>query len=253
MDQVDKMKLTKYGFGLNLLASSFFLSVLGNIVSSIGVIGSIICFVMAIDHRAFIGLGAVLLILMIPYIDMWVKLKFKTSKQDIPGIEKIGKVYSFVSGSLEIAQVIAQIIIHANNKHNNARLYIVSDTFFIFIFVLIPLVMACLKIHGVRVENYKLIGIYLGFRYCLVALFMIGPFIMCIIQEGLLQGVFAAIAAIAFIAYIAFIDIIIIILDIGLIVILHSIRVDSEDTARTENPMGPHEELMIRLGLGFIL
>ena len=197
--------------------------------------------------------GGVLLILAIPYLAMWILLKIKTNKKDIPGIEKIGKVYSFVSGSLEIAQVIAQIIIHANNKHNNARLYIVSDTFFIFIFVLIPLVMACLKIHGVRVENYKLIGIYLGFRYCLVALFMIGPFIMCIIQEGLLQGVFAAIAAIAFIAYIAFIDIIIIILDIGLIVILHSIRVDSEDTARTENPMGPHEELMIRLGLGFIL
>ena len=51
--------------------------------------------------------GGVLLILAIPYLAMWILLKIKTSKQDIPGIEKIGKVYSYVSGSLEITQVIA--------------------------------------------------------------------------------------------------------------------------------------------------
>merc|ERR1712137_241230 len=46
MDQVDKMKLTKYGFRFNLLRSSSFLSVLGIVVSVIGIIGSIACFVM---------------------------------------------------------------------------------------------------------------------------------------------------------------------------------------------------------------
>ena len=44
MDQVDKMKLTKYGFGFNLLGASSILSLLGIVVSIIGVIGSIACF-----------------------------------------------------------------------------------------------------------------------------------------------------------------------------------------------------------------
>ena len=88
MDQVDKMKLTKYGFRFNLLRSSSFLSVLGIVVSVIGIIGSIACFVMGSifgsersgrELGGFGGselmvilyiIGAVLLIIMIPYLAM---------------------------------------------------------------------------------------------------------------------------------------------------------------------------------------
>ena len=55
-------------------------------------------------------MGGVIIIIMIPYLVMWILLKIKTSKQDIPGMEKIGKVYSYVSGSLEIIAMIAVII-----------------------------------------------------------------------------------------------------------------------------------------------
>ena len=108
MDQVEKMKLTKYGFRFNLLGSSSFLSVLGIIVSIIGIIGIIACFVMGsiiaskTSNLGLVGLAIILLILTIPYLVMWILLKIKTRKQDICGIEKIGKVYSYMSGSFEI-------------------------------------------------------------------------------------------------------------------------------------------------------
>merc|ERR1712179_212823 len=79
-------------------------------------------------------------------------------------------------------------------------------------------VFACLKIHGIRVENNKLIGTYLGFRYGLFALHMIGFIIL-----SLYTGIFELIALIVGGVYF--------ILDIGLTVILHSIRVDKENTA----------------------
>merc|ERR1719192_1125793 len=80
-------------------------------------------------------------------------------------------------------------------------------------------VFACLKIHGIRVENNKLIGIYLGFRYCLFALYMIGSFILIKVID----------------IFILIVGGVYLILDIGLIVILHSIRVDRENSAGTEN------------------
>ena len=103
MDQVEKMKLTKYGFRFNLLRSSSFLSVLGIVVSIIGIIGSIPCFyygsIIASATRGrglgglamaiYFTIGAVLLIVMIPYLAMWILLKIKTSKQDIPGRESL--------------------------------------------------------------------------------------------------------------------------------------------------------------------
>ena len=119
--QVEKMKLTRFGFRLNLLGFSSFLSVLGIIASIIGMIGGIVIFWAGSKVYYYIGpgysqgitlfvIGAIALILMILYIIMWILLKIKTSKQDIHGIEKIGKVYSYVSGSLEIIGAIALII-----------------------------------------------------------------------------------------------------------------------------------------------
>ena len=120
MDQAGKLKLTKFGFHLNLLGASSFLSVLGIVVSIIGILVIIFLHVYAIhlnpvpgcggweDNLASFSLGA--FILMIPYLTMWILLKIKTRKQDIRGIEKIGKVYSYVSGSFEIISMIALII-----------------------------------------------------------------------------------------------------------------------------------------------
>merc|ERR1712137_971083 len=239
MDQVDKMKLTKYGFRFNLLRSSSFLSVLGIVVSVIGIIGSIACFVMGSifgsgrSGRELGGfsmvilyiIGAVLLIVMIPYLAMWIllKIKTKTNKQDIPGIERIGKVYSYVSGSLEIIAMISRIIYSAwilasaSSFPRSSDIGIGMGSVYI-IGAVIYFVFACLKIHGIRVENNKLIGIYLGFRYGLFALYMIG-FIIMSIYTGRDAIIGLIIGGIYFI------------LDIGLTVILHSIRVDRENTA----------------------
>ena len=237
---VDKMKLklTKYGFRLNLLGSSSFLSVLGIIVSIIGVIGSIACFVFgwiaARNGRRGLGgfasvilyvTGAVILIIMVPYLIMWILLKIKTSKQDVPGIERIGKIYSYVSGSLEIIAMIARIILSIRTLNLLAgwpATYLIVDIVFI-IGAAIYLAFACLKIHGVRVENNKLVGTYLGFRYGLFVLHMIGFIILSIISRHFDISIF--VVGIHFI------------LDIGLTVILHSIRVDRENTAGTETVM----------------
>ena len=146
---VDKMKLTKYGFRLNLLGFSSFLSVLGILVSIIGVIVGI-----AIFCAGFAGsyeIGGVFLILIIPYLILWIILLIKTNKQDIPGIEKIGTVYSYVSCSLEIIGTIAPITISilgmSGRRGSNNIGYIIGSAIYI--------IFACLKIHAIRVENNK--------------------------------------------------------------------------------------------------
>merc|ERR1712137_839997 len=98
----------------------------------------------------------------------------------------------------------------------------------------IYLVFACLKIHGIRVENNKLIGIYLGFRYGLFALYMIG-FIIYSIYTGVAFSILIAGELFLIMAIIGLIvGGVYFILDIGLTVILHSIRVDRENTAGTK-------------------
>ena len=176
MNQVDKMKLTKYGFGLNLLGSSSFLSVLGIVASIIGLVGSIVCFgtgstfEKAKPKKTFYVMGGVLIILMIPCLVLWILLKIKTSKKDIPGIERIGKVYSYVSGSLEIIVMIMTLVIisylyqdsysrdvneirtsPSSASKATARTAISTIS---MIFAQIYLVFACLKIHGVR-QGYR--------------------------------------------------------------------------------------------------
>jgi len=211
--------------------------VLGIVVSVIGIIGSIACFLMGLWDQYLdleevfansYTIGAVLLIIMIPYLAMWILLKIKTSKQDIPGIEKIGKVYSYVSGSLEIIAMIARILFSAWSLSSISsfgwadNLLIGIQSVYI-IGAAIYFVFACLKIHGIRVENNKLMGMYLGFRYGLFALHMIG-FIILIKYTGFLAIIGLIVGGVYFI------------LDIGLTVILHSIRVVyREKTAGTEN------------------
>ena len=241
MYQVDQVKLTKYGFRFNLLRSSSFLAVIGIIFSIIGIIGSFACFGRGLmflysglyiwigSERIGSGLfiiGAILLIVMIPYLAMWILLKIKTSKQDIYGIERIGKVYIYVSGSLEIITSSVQIIYSAWTLASVYYLNLSIGTQSVDIIgAAICFVSACLKIHEVRVENNKLIGTNLGFRYGLLALYMIGFIIVNITNYGLWSITALIVGGVYFI------------LDIGLTVILHSIRVDRENTAGTENPM----------------
>jgi len=229
------MKLTKYGFHLGLFGFSSVLSVLGIIFSIIGTIGGIVLFWVGTQvydvHTPAAGvtlyvIGAITLILMIPYIIMWIILKIITSKQDIPGIEKIGKIYSYVSGSLEIIGAIAGLIVFSIALIQ-AMSYRQPDLLAIGYIIgsVIYLIFACLKIHGIRLEKNKLLGIYLGFRYALFILHTIA-FLVQSILTGERKEIVSLISGFLYF-----------ILDIGLTVILHSIRVNRENTAGTENPM----------------
>ena len=226
--QVDQMRLTKFGFHLNLLGFSTFLSVLGILVSIIGEIGG---YVLIWPESRFsrsgdpgpIGVGVALLTLMIPYLILWILLMIKTSQQDIPGIEKIGKVYTNVSGSLEIIGLIA-LIIFSNldlfNSYSYSYYHYIDFGYIICIIVsAISLVFACLKIHGIRLEKNKLLGIYLCFRY------------ICFIVS---QGSLILLARMLH-DYTVPIPILVgstlfFILDLGLHIILHSTRADRAET-----------------------
>jgi len=232
--QVDKMRLTKFGFHLNLLGFSNFLSVLGILVSIIGEIGGYASIWLLSQQRRYttpivFGITGALLVFMIPYLIMWILLKKKNSKQDIPGIEKIGKIYTYVSGSLEIIWAIVWIIFSIldvlftwprGTVRGENLIYIIGSAIF--------LISACLKIHGVRVDNNKLLRIFLGFRYAQFFLYMIAFSVLgvSIAIDG--NGVGAIVSLIVVKAYFF--------LDIGLTVILHSIRVDKENTGDTEKP-----------------
>ena len=231
--QVDNIKLTKYGFHLDLLKFSSFLSILGIVFSIIGLIGSIAAVFLVLyasgltkDSRVW-GLYLIIFCLIAPYLGMWIFLTIKTNKQDIPGIEKIGKVYSYVFGSLEIIYRMVQIYamittITAISDISNwvlAFTTIIGSVIYIFV--------ACAKIHGIRVENNQLLGEYLGIRYVLFIL----DNIFSIIKGLVLSYSFLDTTARLIVPIIFFI------LDIGLTVILHSIRVNRESSAGTENPM----------------
>ena len=132
------------------------------------------------------------------------------------GIEQIGKVYSYVSGSLEIVGAIAGIL-----EGPAIVGYVEGDSGLYSVFLIIGqsvcattyLIFACLKIHGIRVKKNKLLEAYIGFRYVF--------FILCMTGLAILAYLTGNLAWIAIIVGFVFF-----ILDIGLTVILHSIRVD---------------------------
>ena len=213
--------MTKFGLGMELFQFSRELAVFGILVSILGVIGGIALIVHAhiasssLSPKLFYGAGAVILIIMLPYLAMWITLKIKASKEDILGIERIGKVYSYFSGSLEIIGM----IIYFGMVIEMARYDQAGIGFLVGVICwLVHLYFIFLKIHGVRVEKNKLLGAYIGFRYVLFILYMAGLII--------LSATTGNFAWIEFIVGSSFF-----ILDTGLPVILHSIRVDRENTA----------------------
>jgi len=230
MDQVDRMKLC--GLRLNLLGFSSFLSVLGIVFGFMLGIGGLFFLESGaslslprddhfdITRCIFLIIGGVLIILMIPYLIMWILLKIKSSKQNIPGIERIGKVY--VSGTLEIIGGIVRILFSCMIQYSNLRIVQIT----VIIYSALCLIFTCLKIHGTRVKNNKLLGTYLEFDYALFFLNIIA-FIISITTTPFLEHM-----QVTFAAWI--VSIVYLILDIGLTLILYSIR---ENTARTESPI----------------
>jgi len=108
--QVDSMKFC--GIRLNLLGFSSFLSVLGIVFGFVLGIGGLFVIESGAslprDHH--LEAGGVLISLMIHHLIMWILLKIYSSKQNIPGIEGIGKVYSYVFGVLDIIGGIVRIL-----------------------------------------------------------------------------------------------------------------------------------------------
>ena len=95
---MDKMKMTKYGLRRNLISFALGLSVMG-ILESIVIIFGVISLVSVssnslgqIDTTIIYVTGAIIIILIVPYLGMWILLNIKTRKQDMHGIEQIGKV-----------------------------------------------------------------------------------------------------------------------------------------------------------------
>ena len=243
-DSVDKIKLSKYGCGLNLIRFSFFLSIFGIVVSTLGTIGGIASIAIATQvdpSREYGGFdisdplyvtGITFLILMIPYLAMWILLNIKARKRNIASIEKIVKIYSYVSGSMEIMAMLFAIgvilfeLLHwgpfEGIPHILIAVQIGTVIFGLSIFATIPILVACLKIHGIRLEKNKLLSVYLGFRYVILlpttlSAIMITLFIPAFWTDLMLGVLFF-------------------ILDIGLTVILHSIREDRGNFDGIENP-----------------
>ena len=263
------MKLTRFGCRLVLFGYSSVFSVLGIVVSVIGIIRGIYNIVLGALLRFdslimgfYCVTGVAIIILTLPSLNLWILLKIKTSKQDVPGIEKIGKMYSYFSGSLEImiASVRIMISIIFLTPFRPPLYWTVYGQFhlswidFIIlslvelsspISIILPttviiysatcLIFTCVKIHGTRVKNNKLLGIYLVFCYALLIFYIIAFIILIVSASRVLDDRNMGGFALSFALLIA--SIVYLILDISFTVILHSIRVDRENTAGTENPI----------------
>ena len=246
---MEKIQLTNYGFRLNLIRFSRFLSIFGIVVSVLEIILSIALIGVEVfkiinpekcpPHSDFcplfnliiriIGIsdGAITAVLFILFLVLFVLLKNKTGARDLPGIEKIAKIYCYVTGSLEIIVLIAFILLYILSSWESGFSFIaglfwtglgyigyLGITLIIFFIIwLVYLVFACLKIHGIRTQNNMLLGIYIGYRYAIFVIISILLLIASILTWE--------------VHWIYLIDwVVFSILDIGLVVILHSIRVD---------------------------
>ena len=163
---------------------------------------------------------------------MWILLKIKTSKQDITGIERLGKVYIYVSGSIEIIGMVVYIgffigdIVYASRSWG--RIPYLDMLIGQLVCASVYLLFACLKILLIRVEKIKLLGKYLACRYALFVVYLSCLFMFNTYLRGDLK-ILSIIGMIGGIPYL--------VLDMGLMIILHSIRVDRKKTAGIENPL----------------
>ena len=246
---VEKIKLTRYGFKWNLIGFSSFLSILGIVVSTLGTIGAIATLAIGIwfsTTRTFqevgpwlIIIGILIFAIMILYLAMWIALKKKTNKRNIMSIERIGKIYSYLRGALEIiamASCLLSLVFHFSYHGPNGSFEFgfssnPGEEIFIFLFATTDLIFACLQIHAIMLEKNKLLGIYLGYRYAAFFLTIIAAFILAICDSESLGAWIGGLIG----------DILFFILDIGLTVILHSIRDTRRSFVGMENPLNDFE------------
>lgn len=154
------------------------------------------------------------IILNIPYLIIWTLIKTKTNKRQISGIAITAKVYCYAFGFLETKAMIGIItIITVTFSHN------IDDVGIILIVgVAVNLMAVCMKFYGIRLEKSKWIGIYIGLRY---ALFLLSLIMLFIVNYYYFVSVLLLIGITVYLLYF--------ILDLGLTIILHSIRVDREN------------------------
>ena len=176
------IKLTKYGFFLDLFAFSSFSSVLGIVISLLIVFGGLTMIVVinmgifdTYYYDELVMVISMLIIFNIIYLVMWTLLKMNTNSKNIDGIERITEVYCYVAAFLEIKGMIVMILF-------GVMILISSSDLLVGIGIIIVapfgLFFAFMKIHGIMVKESKWIGIYLVSRYslfiiCLVSLIII--------------------------------------------------------------------------------
>ena len=233
-DFVEKVKLTRFGFRLKLIGFSTFLSWFGIVTSLLVFIGSItVIGIFSLEKIILIPIIFVS-ILLIPYLVMWTFLNIKTNRRNIMGIETLAKVYCYVIGTLEIVGTTAFIIIicytfvilsvmsnectEENCSHPPPEMIAIAVGKLIC--GTVYLIMACLKIHGIRLLKNKLLGAYLGFRYVIAIIYFISEIASIIKSDDLYFVMFGTINRILMLIMVTLFTI----LDLGLINILYGIR-----------------------------
>lgn len=239
MDQdfVEKIRLTRFGFRLKLIGFSTFLSWFGIVTSLLVIIGGITVLSIFFSYLQSIIIIPIVFIslLLILYLVMWIFLYKKTNRRNINGIETLAKVYGYVIGTLEIIGTIVSIIVISaaieaiRVMRNECVNYpwencsspppeVIAIAVGKLIFVTVYLIMACLKIHGIRLLKNKLLGIYLCFRYVILIIHPILEIASMIKSDDMFYVMFAIGWLIIFALFT--------ILDLGLINILYGIRED---------------------------
>ena len=179
-----KIKLTKYGFFLDLFAFASFSSVIGIVISLLIIFGGLAKIVVIntgmfetsyYDDELVICMLMPNIIFNIIYLVMWTLLKMKTNHRNINGIQRITEVYCYCTAFLEIKGMIVMILFGVMILISSSDLLVGIGMIIVAPF---GLFFAFMKIHGIMVKESKWIGIYLGSRYplfiiCLVSLIII--------------------------------------------------------------------------------
>ena len=266
-DSVDNMKLSKYGFNRSLIGSTAALSWLGIVSSVLGILGGVstvvigICDIKDLDGRGLlmpdytrlsiryfivIAAGSVIIISNFIFVLMWIHLKRRTTERDIFRIEETAKTLNSFITMLEVIVMtilIAFFIISlatlelAKTDYTDFR-----ETQLIWIVIdlagtsevtpgkivglamgltaaIIYLVFAFVKICAIQKKESKFLEIYVRSIRCrLILLFL----------EGL--GIIAGAIWVSTLLFCPLLMAVILlfILDNGLIIILHSIRVNRD-------------------------
>ena len=259
-DFAEKLKL-KYGLQLTLVAYSSFLSVLGILVSILGIIGCIVGATLIFNTEQYIMdnhwnfnpitmewtyeyqetsrrnaiLGTALgvtFILNILYLIMWIFLKIKTSQRDTIAMERIGTIYSYLVSALEFLGTMIFIGIGIHLSHS--IIHVITQVVIPFIY----LFFIGIKLSGIADENNKMLQHYLRFCWTLFfisVIFLVGLSMFLITLKGYSWTFFLTTVS----GYLFFF------LNTGPVVIVYNIRVNKQSSAVTEEPANIEEHIKV--------